>query len=278
MESNRRGGQVGLLVLVVMGVLVSLALSVASRSLSDVALSRQERENSAAFHLAEQGVEEALNEIRKDPDLSLSGDLRTIGDADDLITGKYGIEGSDSLNVYINEGEVAEINLVEEGGGSWGGNTLILSWTLEDNPSEDIDCSGEGSGNAAAAMEISVVTGPSDPVKRYYVNPRFCNDLGDNNFDDSSSWASSGYRSAAVFAPGGGGYDLPANATAIRMRAVYNGATVRVGDNNLPNQLYVVKSAAEGGDAQKEIEVTRSNDRAGSVFDFALFSNTTIIK
>jgi len=67
MQNKFPKGQVGLLLLVVMGIVVALVMSVASRSLSDTVLSRQERESSAAFAVAETGVERALNILRTTP-------------------------------------------------------------------------------------------------------------------------------------------------------------------------------------------------------------------
>jgi hypothetical protein len=46
----------------------------------------------------------------------------------------------------------------------------------------------------------------------------------------------------------------------------------------MSTQLYLIQARAAGGDAQKEIEVRRGLDAPGAVFDFALFSGTTIVK
>jgi len=60
----RKSGQIGLILLVVMSLVIAIAMSLASRSLSDTVLSRQESESSKAFRLAETGVEQALNALR----------------------------------------------------------------------------------------------------------------------------------------------------------------------------------------------------------------------
>src|SRR3989344_1551249 len=97
MVENR--GQVGLTILLVMGVLISLSLSIASRTLGDLVLSRQEKEGSEAFHLAEQGVEEALNAIRQDAGLVDGGTYTGTVGTGEVVSGSYSIEGFEGLDI-----------------------------------------------------------------------------------------------------------------------------------------------------------------------------------
>lgn len=257
-------GQVGLLLLVVLGLVIAIVLSIASRSLSDVVLSRQERENSAAFELAEQGVEEAL--------LSIGSGAGAVGgvveDSTGVISGQYQISEQDSLDFYLKAGEQAEIDL-----STYSGTEVELQWTRDGDNEEDVSCSSEGDGNAPASIEIIAIQNNGDVIREYY-NGYNCSVLS-NGFSNSTLAGSNGFVSRVV-------YSLPAGANqtrVMRVKPYYSGATLQaVGAGGLPLQMYLIEASAQGGEADKEIKVKRLRDSAGSVFDYALFSGTTIVK
>jgi hypothetical protein len=64
----------------------------------------------------------------------------------------------------------------------------------------------------------------------------------------------------------------------MRIKPLYNGATINVTGSSLASQLYLIQSHAASTDARTDISVTRTLDAPSSVFDFAIFSNTTIIQ
>ncbi len=262
----KQAGQIGLLIVVVMGVLVSLSLSVASRTLGELVLSRQEKEGSQAFHVAEQGVEEALNAIRQNKNLgSGSTYVGTVG-AGGLVTGEYSVGGYGGLDLYVKEGEVAEIDL---DGAS--GSVVTFLWTKLGDPKEDLACVEDASSGSPAALEIIQIVSQSDPVVRSYYNASNC-DLSASNGFTLSSAPGSGYRSSVAIDTSVVG------ATRIRVRPIYSGATIALSGVDLSAQIYLIQASAEGGDAQKEIEVRRTYDTAPSIFDFAVFSGGTIVK
>lgn len=254
-------GQVGLLLLVVLGLVISVVLSIAARSLSDVVLSRQERENNAAFSIAESGIEAALLAISEGGTLP-EGSL-AIGDSIGLVSGQYRIGQINSFDLFIKAGEAAEIDL-----SGYVGPSVTLRWTKSADSSENVGCTGEGANNAPAALEVIAVKSDQS-VERDYYNAYNCA-LG-NGFADSLI-GSDGFRSSVV-------YTLPSGTSLLRLKPLYTGATLQVtGNSSLTTQMYLVESEAAGGDADKEIQVTRSRDAAGSIFDYALFSGESIIK
>lgn len=249
-------GQVGLMLLVVMGVVISLVLSIASRSLTDTVLSRQEKENVETFAIAESGVEQALLELSEQSGVT-SGNL---ADSAGLVTGNFEILETASYDLYVKEGEVAQIDL------SGSPSNVVVRWIRQ---GETPGTCAEGSGNAPAALEI-VLINSSNVATRYYYNANGCNLSGSNYFANASA-GSNGYASSQTIA-------VVAAHEVMRIKPLYNGATINVTGNNLASQLYLIQATAEGGDAQTDIEVKRSLDTAGSIFDYALFSDTTIIK
>lgn len=252
-----RSGQVGLLLLVVMGIVISLVLSVAARSLSDIALSRQERENSASFAIAESGVEQALLQLSENPETVTGGGLSGIVD---FVDGSYTVGALNSYDLYVKEGETAEIDLTGTP------NSVVVSWVKS---GEAPGTCTEGSGSAPAALEIALIDA-SNTVTRAYYNAAGCDLSGTNGF------------ASADTGTGGFGSSVPiVNAASyeyLRIKPLYNGTTVNVSGNGLVSQLYLIRSKAYGGDVRTDIEAKRSLEAAGSVFDYALFSGTTIIK
>ncbi len=267
MQNKYPRGQVGLLLLVIMGVVVALVLSVASRSLSDTVLSRQERESSAAFAVAETGIESALSALQAGESQGIGGPLTDVGN---FVSGNYQVANLSSYSLYLREGETAHLDLV-----GFGGPTITIEWTRKNDNSEDLACGTEGSGGSAAAIEVNAIKETTDTVVRSYYNASNCT-LYANGFEDANDGGDT-YRSAVSLTLGDP-LVLPAGVTALRIKPIYAGATVAASGNNLQTQLYKIQSKASGGDAQKEIEVKRGLDAPSSIFDFAVFTSGTIQK
>ena len=255
-----RSGQVGLLLLVIMGLVVGIALSLASRSLGDTVLSRQESESAKAFRLAESGVEQALNALRQDS--STTSTLNLSGEGD--FSGTTSIGGSTSFGLYVKEGEQAHLDVA-----SFAPGNLTIQWTRTVDNSENPSSCSAGSGNAPAAIEV--IAHKSDGTAAFsYLNPYGCTPEA-NGFGSTASSGSGGYRSSAT-------YNVVVGTVTVRIRPLYSDATITVSGTGLSTQLYLIQSKAAGGDAQKEIEVKRGLDAPASVFDYALFSGSSIEK
>jgi len=260
MRAFWKSGQVGLLLLVVMSVIIAIALSLASRSLSDTVLSRQESESSRAFRVAENGVEQALNALREN-EVPSENITQTVG----VYEGSTRVAGSTSYSLFVREGDQAGLDLSSFDAA----NDLAIKWTRIDDQSENISTCNEGSGGAPAAIEIVAINGTLGTVYFSYYNPYDCEPTVE--FLDSSSGVAEGYLSTV-------NYNVPDGTTLLKIRPIYADTTIAVEGNGLGTQLYLIEAAAEGGDAKKEIEVKRGLDMPPSVFDFALFSGGGIIK
>jgi len=263
MRNELAGGQIGLLLLVIMGVVVALVMSVASRSLSDTVLSRQDRESSAAFSLAETGVEQAMSLLSQG---DIPSGVVTLPTALEIVNGKYKVSPTTAYGLYVREGETAHLDL------STYVSNLYISWTKKLDKAENLSTCVEGSGTSPAAIEVSAMS--ASGVKRSYYNPAGCTP-GTNGFAGSDDGGSD-YLSTVPTS-----YVVPLGTLAVRIKPIYAGATIAVSSatgTSLANQLYLIQSRAVGGDAQKEIEVKRGLDAPPSIFDFAVFSAGTIVK
>lgn len=249
------------MLLVIMGVVVAMVMSIASRSLSDTVLSRQERESSAAFSVAEAGVENALNTLRQG---SVPSGIAALADSTGFVEGQYIVSESADYSLYVREGESAHLDLT-----GFANPQIEIAWTRKSDASENVSCSGEGSGLAPAAIEVKAIQEVQNTTRLSYFNGASC-DLSGNGFLSSSDGGTK-YRSEIT-------YVVSSNTTALRIKPIYSGATIVVSAPGLETQLYLIQSSAQGGDAQKEIEVKRGLDAPPSVFDYAVFSGGTIVK
>lgn len=259
MKLDLRRGQIGLLLLVIMGLVVALVMSVASRSLSDTVLSRQERESSAAFSVAETGIENALYALRMG---NVPEGVITLPATDGFVTGEYAVSTNAGFGLFVREGESAHLDLSGYGG------TLNIAWTKKSDQTENIASCAEGSGFAPAAIEVSAISPTS--VTRYYYNPYNCSPES-NQFAQSGDGGSL-YRSQVS------NFAFPPGTSMLRIKPIYSDATIAVTGLGLSSQLYLIQSKASGGDARKEIEVRRGLDSPATVFDYAIFTTGTIVK
>jgi hypothetical protein len=248
--------------LVIMGIVIALVLSIASKSLSDTVLSRQERESSAAFSVAESGVEAALNSLMGNP--AVDGSEVNISESLGFVDGKYKVTSANSYELYVRELVSAHLNLT----GFNVANPLTISGTKASDTTENVTCGTEGSGTAPASIEVAATNGTTGAVTRTYYRGYNCTFT--NGFAASNSGGTN-FRSTIS-------YSAPAGTTSLRIRPIYNHATISVTATNLPNQLYLINAKATGGDAQKEIEVRRGLDAPPTIFDFTVFTAGTIVK
>ena len=250
-------GQIGLMLLIIMAVVVALVLSLASRSLSDTVLSRQDVESNGAFQSAESGVEAALNQIRQNPAPT------TIPISMGIFQGNSKVSLTPNYALYVREGETAQLSTVGVTG------NLTIYWTKKTDAAENLTCVSEGSGKAPAAMGIAMYQPAGNTVSYKFYNPAGCT-LPGNGFAAGTAGVGDYLSSASVA--------LTAGTTYVRIMPLYDGATVAAAGNGLSAQLYLIQSTTSGGDAQSDIQVQRSIEAPGSVFDYALFSGSTIVK
>ncbi|MFC1627384.1 PilX N-terminal domain-containing pilus assembly protein [Patescibacteria group bacterium] len=250
-------GQAALVVLLVMAVTLGFGLSIISQSTTDVRISSQEQESSRAFNAAEAGIEEALQ------DLSVS----SAGLAVNGIDVNYTVAQENYLEGIYSENESAQVLL---GGVN---NTLTIEWAKSTSEVENPgNCAGvaAGSGQTAASLLITVVD-DNDQVRRVGLNA--CDLSAANGMTNVLAVGADDYLRS---------YDLAvtSNDAYVRIRPIYNQASMRVvGFLDLPDQLYQIDSKAQTNTLEsKAIEVTRTEPATPSIFDYVLFSGTSIVK
>jgi len=259
-------GQVGLVILLVMVVVSTIGLSVASRSTQEVTISRQTQEAAKTFAAAESAIERVLSESA-DTSFIFDGSSQemTFNDIAADTTVDVSIAKELKLDTVLKEGVTAEVDVT----GAINGDTLRIEWAKSrncaDNPS-------------SLMVEIVNDNGTTSTTRYQTVAP--C-DHGDNfTLIDTNNLAYQGTTEALR-------YDLAltANDTKVRLVPVYADTTLVVaatGGWQLPPQQFKITSVgqneAEGGRETKAVEVDRTQPYAPGILDYSLVSGTTITK
>jgi hypothetical protein len=259
LEANRLGdflserGQAGIVVLLMTVVLVTIGLSVASRSVTDIRFSEQEEETTRAFDIAEAGVEEAL---RQDLSTFTPGTLyqNPINPSD-----SFEVSQGNIIIAEIEEGEAIEVDVSSFSGDvdiNWG----AVGEQCNVNP-------------RFASLVVSVINNSGNLARTAYTRSG-CN-RADNFSQTAGASPLTGYELNID-------HPVAGSDQRMRIRAVYAGTNllVQTDSGDFPDpQYYIVHSEAQtAGGESRAVEVTKSLPIPPSIFDFAVFSGGTLTK
>lgn len=254
---TKESGQVAIIILLMMVVLLTVGLSLASRTTQDVFLSQQDAESTRVFNAAEVGLENALStnfdSIQGSEEIQIP-DSDTVAN---VITNTT-ILPTTTLETQVVEGAAVHLNL--EG---LSGSQVELSWARENS------C------DAAASILMSIYY--SDGATTKVVHEAFA--PGDCRSSDE-------FAVITTLAEPGSGYfrrtnvTIPTDALYARIRAVYNDTSIKVSGSGLSNQYYVIRSQADTtqGAESRTVEVGRTLSTAPLFMDYALYSGADIVQ
>lgn len=250
MYRKSESGQVGLVILLTMVVLMTIGISVAARSVSELKLSRQEEETSRAFDVAETGIEEALGDLDSIAAGLEIGQTHTDTSEIGSTSLSYSVTKLNSLEARVEAGQTIDINVA----GADATNTLQIEWAL------DQACPN------APAIEVTIFNDSGGTIGVRRQGYTKCG-RGDN-------FTLVGSGSQLV--------NMQAGDRLVRIKPLYVYSMMRVTGvgNWLPEQSYLVSSLGQNtiGRETRVVEVNRSLPAAPSVFDYALFSGSSITK
>lgn len=250
--TTSQSGQIAVIVLLLMVVLLTVGLSLASRVTQDIFLTQQETDSARVFNAAESGAEAALSQ-----DFStISGPQSGSGTLDNNISYNYTILPRQELERELKEGDTATVFV----------NNAPVSNVLVDW--------GRQGGCTDSSLLISTyyVESGSTKVRHQAVSPESC-DRGDN-FDPSQGSTTAPYRNAYTVP------DIDSTVLFVRIKAVYNDTSLKVTGLNLPQQQFLVRSAASNPDGteQRTVEVTRDVSAAPAFMDYSVYTRGSILK
>jgi len=283
-----QNGQTIIILLLVMVVGLTIGLSMVSRSLTDIKISQQAEQSQRAFSAAEAGLEYGLSQGLAQiaggdipqtiitPGVSYSGKVSR--------TGKQGYELKGLA--AIEQDDVAQINLdpadLEAGGTSatslniyWGevGTTEVPSTPCPSSPNP---------GSIVASLELTFITqnGTSYGVVKHAYNACTSIETANNFIDPSQSNLPTPTppSTETVYYAKIDNLAIPANAKILRIRPLYNKASVKIEPQGgiLPNQAYKLTVKGEAQGKVRAIEWQQPIKPAlPAIFDYVLFSGSS---
>lgn len=292
-RASRESGQALVIILLILSVVLTVSLSIASRSVTDITVSKKEEDALRAISAAEAGIEQLL---KTGAGTTIAGSLPVGSTFNASISGfaqgtqeffyPTAIGAGDAVSVWF-VAHASDGSLLCNGANPcFTGDTIKVYWG---NPNTAIN-------DSAPAIEISVLhtSGSGDPstakIGRAAYDPNGSR-LGSNNFTqaDTSNCNLSG-RSFAFckqFTLGSLGVSARPNNTTLRgpqtlrLRLFYNtvdhvvGVSVNFpGNGTLPQQGTKIESLGKAGEAQRKVVVYRPYADIPPIFDFGLYSGT----
>lgn len=231
---KRESGQIGLIVLLIMVVVTTIAVSVSTRSVSELRISRQEQESTRSLDLAESGIEEIL------------ASPLVPGSSFKTIAGKR-VDYSISAN-----STVATMDLLS-------GHTLELDLTNATNIKFDWSA-----GTLCNTAVVLAIISPTAQVSRNAYVHTGCPAIGNitATWNPATGLNISGQKLA-------------------RIKALYSTITLSgVALTGALNPIYyTVNSTSQMDDGStRTVQVNKFPGSLPSIFDYVLFSGTSLVK
>lgn len=253
LKLKNQTGQVGVIVLLTMAGMLTVGLSLATRTTQESLLSGKETETARVFNAAEQGVEEALSGDLDFEGESISGNLSPVTGVDV----QYDVTKVNSLRTRLFEGISVGVDVT----GASDGNELRIDWSkiesCADNP---------------ASLVISIFFDDAGTTRVRHEGVAAC-DNGDNFATSTEIDGDYEYRYNLT---------LQSGDFLVRIKPVYNDTNISVSstDFTLPVQYYSIRSEATNPTTNETriIEVNRTLSTVPSVFDYAVYSGSDLVK
>jgi hypothetical protein len=275
--SKKTSGQSLLVILLVMAVILTIGLAVASYSITDIKISQQEEESARVFSAAEAGIEEALK--------SGSAQDVTVGEITAKVSkaAQGGGRDFDFGGSTFPSGELANVWLIghnDDGGLNpavhfSSNGQMTLCWgdgaSQDDSPALELALvyNDEGSGN------YKVIRQGYDPEGRT---------VGFDNPQDVENCAA-GFAFGQDISLGGGDFALGGNDIPylLRLKLLYNTESQPIAiraSENLPNQgeCYESSASIESSGVTRKVRQCQFYQAPPEIFDYVIFSNESLEK
>jgi Tfp pilus assembly protein PilX len=244
-------GQVALIVLLLMVVILTIGLSLASRSITDIKISQDEKDALRAFSAAEAGIEQVLS-----TDLALTSYSVPVGiglSANVTVT-----QVGNGMTQTIEPGATMHVNLV----GSSDVNQLIIEWSAENDAND-----------AALQATIYSFNGSAYTFRKCGYNNK--NSISNGFLETGVHGDCTGSNSPRTITIN----NITSDDQIVILKSYYQNVDATINSNSggiLAAQQYNLTSTVSPTEGQKasQIEVTRSVAVLPPIFDYALFNGT----
>lgn len=261
-----QSGQTVLIVLLAVAVIVTIGLSVVSRSVSDIKISQQSQESARAFWVAQAGLDKAIKS-----NVATSGELNSVsynvtstglgGSQEYIFPGR--VSANDTVPLWlVGHNPDGTLNTAS----AYGGNSLDVYW---------------GDGSEATALEATLIyeSAGSKLFKRFAFDgttrtPETSFTLVTGGGILPASNKSFAYKSTITFPSGVTKYLL-------KLRLIYNTTSQPIGilaTANLPDQgkCFVSSASITESNVTRKLKECLIWPTTAGVFDYLLFSGGSI--
>ena len=281
-----QNGQTIIILLLVMVVGLTIGLSMVSRSLTDIKISQQTEQSQRAFSAAEAGLEYALSQGLVN---IAGGDIpQTIITPGVSYSGKVSKTGAEGYELKgqaaIEQDDVAQINLdpldIEAGGIA---TSINIFWGERGTNQVPNPACSTLPNPVVASLELTFITqsGISYGINKYAYNA--CTGLNaTNNFSSPSQYGlptPTPPSTATAYYAKIDSLDIPDDAKILRIRPLYNNASIKIEPNGgvFPNQSYKLTVKGEAQGKVRAIEWLQPIKPAlPAIFDYVLFSGSSV--
>ncbi len=288
-------GQALLLVLLGMSVILTIALSILSSSVTDIKITTNEQDALRAFSAAEAGVEKAL--------IAGGSTSGIIGGSNFSATFSSGSSSGTSYSYPTNlsSGDTATVWLVNHGtdeslvcDGShpcFTGRTVKICWGAPGTPAASATTPAMEASIFYAATPgdystIRIARAPYDPNGGRLASNSFTTSDAGTCTVGSNSFAFQKTIDLATLGVPAGSYNVANGLQMLRIRLLYNTNTPQplgidtnfAGNTNLPPQAVSIESTGTSGEATRKVQVLKNYADLPPVFDGAVFAPPDIVK
>jgi len=290
-------GQAILLVLLSMSVVLTVVLSVVSRSLTDIKITSQDEASQRAFSAAEAGIEQALVGGTLIGDLGDNASYQALVDSyssdSTIYVSPQGLLSGDRVIVWFVSHNAAGNLICNSDNPCFTGSQMKVCWGNKPTGSSD---------STTPALEVSVFYTTNPGVFTDFSQVRVAREALDpnatraniNGFNSNLTKAGTCELQGESFqfektlsfssdvSPEGlkipsASYNNEGGLLFVVLRLLYNTTSHKVGidvtgGSNLPTQGTIITSLGTSGEANRKIEVTQSVGALPPVFDSAVFS------
>lgn len=267
---NPQKGQILLIVVLVMVVALTVGLSLASRSITNLKNSSEEANSQKAFTAAEAGIERALKSgfttatpIQNDTSSSINEvTIKNINSSQILLNNGNAVPQDDGVDIWLSDYSTDTTNLYKN---PWTGKTITVYW-------------GSKTACSDAALELILFTGTrlSPKIARYAIdtcNSRattqnhftFVNPVSGNLLGKQFNFVSS--------------ISLSGTPLLLRVIPLYAGTPIGIAgyDNvgalqSFPSQGKLYSATGSSGDTQRKISFFQGYEAVPSEYFYSLFS------
>lgn len=284
-------GQALLVILLVLAVSGTIVLSLAARTVTDIAITTKEKESSRAFSAAEAGIEEALVGGALEGTLpggeSYEVSIGEVGGTSQELVWPQLVRAGETIPIWLVSHNDQGTLVCDEANPCFTGSTLKVCWGQEGTSPSDAQ---------TPAIEVAIIyfatvgDASTARIARAALDPNSSR-RGTNKFDapDSGTCLVSDQTFAFGKTIDLGSVGIPSSVynnqnglQTVRVRSIYNSDVAQPlavsGVSNFPAQGRKITSSGVADEATREIEVFQIFADLPPVFDFGVFTPSNLGK